>query len=189
MSEPQEHRDRLWGLLAEFSTPADLLHGCQEVRNAGFSCFDAHTPFPVHGLGRAMGVRRSPVGWFALVFGLGAAAAGMLLQGWVSTTAYPLLISGKPLFSWPAFVPIAFECGILGAALGAVVGFLWLSRLPRPHHPLFESRAFEGASDHRFFLSVEARDPKFDGEKTSQFLTALGAVAVEELLDPDGGAS
>lgn len=172
---------RLWGLLAEFTTPARLASACRGVRDAGFTRWDAHTPFPVHGLEAAMGVRRSPVGWFVLVMGLSGAAGGMLLQWWVATTAYPLVISGKPLFSWPAFVPIMFECGVIGGAAGAVLGFLLLSRLPRPFHPLFYSERFERVSDDRFFISVEAADPRFDRARTEALLSELGADHVEAI--------
>jgi hypothetical protein len=176
----------VWGALAEFGTPGALLEASRAVRSAGYRHFDAHSPFPVHGLERAMGLKRSPVPLFVLVLGLGGAAGGMLLQWWVSTTAYPLVVSGKPFFSWPAFVPIMFECGVLGGALGAVVGFLALSRLPRHHHPLFASAAFERMSDDRFFLSVEARDERFDRQATLGLLAELGASRVELIdLEPD----
>jgi hypothetical protein len=178
---------KLWGLLAEFASPERLAAACREVRDAGFSLWDAHTPYPVHGLERDMGIKRSPVGWFVLGLGLAGAAGGMLLQWWVSTTAYPLVISGKPLFSWPAFVPIMFECGVLGGATGAVVGFLLLSRLPRHHHPLFDSTRFERASDDRFFLSIEAADPRFDRAATAALLARLGAEQVEAI--ETGGAA
>jgi len=178
----------LWGLLAEFTTPDRLVVACRGVRDAGYARWDAHTPFPVHGLDAAMGVRRSPVGWFVLGLGLAGAAGGMLLQWWVSTTAYPLVISGKPLFSWPAFVPIMFECGVLGGATGAVLGFLLLSRLPRPFHPLFASERFERVSDDRFFISIEAADPRFDRQATEALLGRLGAEHVEP-VETGGGAA
>ena len=178
----------VWGALAEFATPGALLEASRRVRSEGYRHFDAHSPFPVHGLERAMGLKRSPVPLFVLVLGLGGAAGGMLLQWWVSTTAYPLVVSGKPLFSWQAFVPVMFECGVLGGALGAVAGFLALCRLPRHHHPLFASAAFERMSDDRFFLSVEARDERFDGEATPRLLAELGASRVELIgLEPDAG--
>jgi len=169
----------VWGALGELSTPAELLRAARGLREAGYERVDAHSPFPVHGLERALGLARSPVPWFVLVLGLGGAAAGMALQWWVSVEAYPLVISGKPFFSWPAFVPIMFECGVLGGALGAIFGFLAMARLPRHHHPLFESQRFERMSDDRFFLSVEAEDPLFDREGTLALLRRLGAGHVE----------
>ncbi|NJL28412.1 MAG: DUF3341 domain-containing protein [Thermoanaerobaculia bacterium] len=168
-----------YGLLAEFATPEALVHACTEVRDAQYQHWDAHTPFPIHGLERAMGLRRSLVPLIVLTLGLSGAAVGMLMQWWVATQAYPLVISGKPLFSWPAFVPIMFECGVLGGALGAIFGFLGLARLPRHHHALFNSERFERVTDDAFFVSIEASDPRFDGEKTRRFLEQLGARHVE----------
>ena len=174
-------------LLAEFPSPGALLDAAAGVRAAGYSRWDAHTPFPVHGLERAMGLKGSPVPLFVLVLGLGGATAGMLLQWWVSTTAYPLAVSGKPLFSWPAFIPITFECGVLGGALGAVFGLLGLARLPRHHHPLFASPAFERASDDAFFISIEAGDPRWDETATARLLADLGASRVERI--DEGGVT
>jgi hypothetical protein len=174
-----------FGLLAEFDTPTALTRACEGVRDAGYTRWDAHTPFPVHGLERAMGLRGSPVGWFVLVLGLAGAAGGMLLQWWVATDAYPLVISGKPLFSWQAFVPIMFECGVLGGAMGAVLGFLHLAKLPRHHHPLFTSERFERVTDDTFFISIEAGDPKFDPRATAELLDGLDARAVELVRDAE----
>jgi Alternative complex III, ActD subunit len=173
----------VYGILAQFDSPTALLAAAEGARDAGYTRWDAHTPFPVHGLERAMGLRSSPVGWFVLLGGLSGAAGGMLLQWWVSTLAYPLVISGKPLFSWPAFVPIMFECGVLGGALGAVLGFLFLARLPHHHHPLFNSERFERVTDDAFFLSIEAADPRFEREATAGLFSRLGAVHVEIVRD------
>ncbi|MDA2932781.1 DUF3341 domain-containing protein [Acidobacteria bacterium AH-259-D05] len=155
------------------------MKACQRAREKGYTYWDAHSPFAVHGLERAMGLRRSLVPWFVLILGLSGAAAGMLLQWWVSSVAYPLVISGKPFFSWPAFVPIMFECGVLGGALGAVLGFLLLAGLPRLYHSLFHSKRFEQVTDDKFFISIETRDPQFHLEKTERFLMDLGANHVE----------
>ncbi len=168
-----------YGLLAHFATPEKLLHACAKVRDAGFSAWDAHTPFPIHGLERAMGLKRSRVSAFCMVLGLSGAALGMLMQWWVATQAYPLVISGKPFFSWPAFVPVTFECGVLGGAFGAVLGFLLQARLPQHHHALFNSDRFAQVTDDGFFISVEASDPHFDAQETARFLTSLGATRVE----------
>jgi hypothetical protein len=168
-----------FGLLAQFANPESLVQACAGVREEGFSRWDAHTPFPIHGLDRAMGVRRSWVSAFVLVMGLGGAALGMLLQWWVATTAYPLVISGKPFFSWPAFVPVTFEVGVLFGALAAVFGMLGLNQLPMLYHPLFNSKQFEKVSDDGFFLSIEAGDPKFDERATVELLERAGALEVE----------
>jgi hypothetical protein len=168
-----------YGILAEFANPDKLWKACETVRDSGFTHWDAHTPFPIHGLERAMGLKRSWVSLVVLTLGLGGAAAGMGLQWWASTQAYPLVVSGKPMFSWPAFVPIMFECGVLGGAMGAFFGFLGLSRLPQHNHPLFNSTRFEGFSDDRFFISIEARDPHFDREGTEALLRQAGAQYLE----------
>lgn len=168
-----------YGILAEFATPADLYRACEGVRDAGFTRWDAHTPFPVHGLERAMGLRRSPLPWIVLVMGLTGTAAGFLLQWWVHTQAYPLVISGKPFFAWPAFIPITFEVAVLFAALGAVLGMFALNRLPMLHHPLFTSRVFERVTDDAFFISIESWDPRFDPSGTRALVESLGARHVE----------
>ena len=173
-----------FGALAEYATPADLFRACERVRDAGYTKWDAHTPFPVHGLDRAMGMRRSVLPWIILVIGLSGAAGGFLLQWWVHDMAYPLTISGKPHFAWPAYVPITFELGVLGGALAAVFGMLGLNQLPRHHHPLFESTRFARFSDDRFFISIEAGDPQFDAVATRRFLEGSGAAAVELIEDP-----
>ena len=170
-----------YGILARFATPADLYHACERVRDAGFTRWDAHTPFPVHGLDRAMGLRRSRLPWIVLGMGLTGAALGFILQVWVHGVAYPLVISGKPYFSWPAFVPVTFEVAVLFAALGAVVGMLGLNRLPMHHHPLFQSKVFERVTDDAFFISIESWDPRFDATATGTLLESLGARNVELL--------
>lgn len=171
--------EKLYGVLAEFANPKALFDACEQVRDKGFLNWDAHTPFPVHGLDGAMGLKPSSVPWVSLVSGLSGAAFGFLLQTWVSVSAWPLVISGKPLFSWQAFVPVTFECGVLAAALGALVGMLYFNRLPMHHNPLFESSRFEAASDDKFFISIEASDPSFDADETGNFLQGLGASHVE----------
>ena len=168
-----------YGVLAEFATPAELYRACERVRDAGFTRWDAHTPFPIHGIEKAMGLRRSKLPWIALVMGLTGVAAGFVLQWWVHTKAYPLVISGKPFFAWPAFIPVTFELGILFAALGAVFGMLALNRLPMHHHPLFQSKVFERVSDDAFFISIESWDPRFDPTATGKMLESFGARSVE----------
>ena len=168
-----------YGVLARFETPKALYRACERVRDAGYSKWDAHSPFPVHGLDDAMGLKASKLPWIVLVLGLSGAGGGMLLQWWVAAKAYALLISGKPLFSWPAFVPVTFELGILFGALGAVLGMLGLNQLPMLYHPLFNSKQFERMSDDAFFISIEAWDPKFDTQQTVEFLRGLDAAEVE----------
>ncbi|MEE2827873.1 MAG: DUF3341 domain-containing protein [Myxococcota bacterium] len=173
----------LYGALAEFGDPRALYEACEQVRDAGFENWDAHTPFPVHGLDKAMGLKPSIMAWICLVCGLSGAAGGFLLQTWVATTASPLIISAKPLFSWQAFVPITFEVGVLSAAFGALIGMLVVNRLPQLYNPLFDSVRFERFSDDKFFISIEAKDPQFDEAATTSFLEGLGADHVELIED------
>lgn len=168
-----------FGLVAEFTSPGALYEACEGVRDAGYTRWDAHTPFPIHGLDRAMGLKPSRLPWIVILLAMGGAATAVALQGWVSTMAYPLVISGKPFFSWPAFVPVTFELAVLGGALGAVFGMFGLNQLPTLHHPLFGKESFERASDDGFFVSIESWDPKFDGNQTADLLRRLGAVRVE----------
>lgn len=168
-----------WGLLAEFESAASVYHACEQVRDAGFRDWDAHTPFPVHGLDKAMGLKATPLPWIVLVIGLTGTATAITLQWWVHSIEYPLVISGKPFFALPAYVPIIFELSVLFSAFAAVFGMLALNRLPMFHHPIFRSRRFERASDDRFFISIEATDPKFDVERTRQLLEEAGATHVE----------
>ena len=168
-----------FGILAEFASPRDLYHACEKVREAGFTRWDAHSPFHVHGLPRAMGLKRSKLPFVALAFGLGGAAGAMLLQWWTSSVDYPLVISGKPYFSWQAYVPITFELGVLGAAFAAVLGMLAFNQLPTLFHPLFHSKRFQRVTDDGFFISIESWDPKFDPEKNSEFLKSIGSTHVE----------
>jgi hypothetical protein len=172
-----------FGVLAEFKTPGDLYVACERVRDAGFTHWDAHSPFPVHGLDGAMGMRRSRLPWIVLVCALGGAATGFLLQTWVHSVAYPLTISGKPHFGWPAYIPITFELGVLGGALAAVFGMFGLNQLPRHHHPLFDAARFGRFSDDAFFISIESADPRFDATDTPRMLQGVGASHVELIED------
>lgn len=178
----QKKQTELFGVLAEFSSPATLYKACEKVRDAGYKVWDAYTPFPIHGLEKAMGIPASKVPWITLGGGLFGASAGFFMQWWMSAVSYPLVISGKPLLSWPAFIPVTFELGVLFAALGAVVGMLAINRLPQHYHPLFQSKNFERVTDDKFFIAIEASDSKFDTQQTEEFLTSIGAVQTE-LID------
>jgi hypothetical protein len=173
----------MYGLLAEYETPAALYKACERVRDAGYGAWDAHSPFPVHGLEKAMGLGPSLIPWIVCVLGFSGAALGFGLQYWTSVIEYPLIISAKPLNSYPAFVPVTFELGILLGSFGAVFGMFGLNKLPTFYHSLFNSKRFAKFSDDRFFIAIEARDPKYDPEKTRALLEATGAVAVEEVED------
>ncbi len=173
-----------YGVLAEFDAASDLYQACERVRDAGFTRWDAHTPFPVHGLERAMGLKPSILPWFVLIAGLTGAGAGLLMQWWMAAVDYKLVIGGKPFFSWQAFVPIIFELMVLFAAGGAVLSLLHLCKLPRFHHPLFAVSRFERATDDRFFIAIEASDPKFDPTRTPMLLKQAGAAHVEMVDEP-----
>jgi molybdopterin-containing oxidoreductase family membrane subunit len=170
-----------YGLLGEFDSPGTLYRACERVRDAGYTRWDAHSPFPVHGLDRAMGLGRSRLPWVVLALGLGGALGGFALQAWAHSVAYPNVISGKPFFAWQAYVPITFEVAVLGGAFGAAFGMLALNRLPRHHHPLFGSASFERASDDRFFISIESGDPRFEAASTPRLLAEAGAARLEWL--------
>jgi hypothetical protein len=170
-----------YGVLAELPDPHALYHACEHVRDAGFTRWDAHSPFPVHGLERAMGLKPSRLPWIVLAAALLGMGGAFLLQGWIHAVDYPLVISGKPYLSWQAFVPVTFEVTILCSAIGAVLGMLHLNRIPRHYHSLFRSKRFERVTDDAFFISIEAADPKYDPVETPRFLERIGATHVEEV--------
>jgi len=166
-------------LLAEFKGPSELLAAASKLRDAGYRDFDAHTPFPIHGLDRAMGLKPSVLGILVFLGGVVGLVAGLGLQWWISTQAYRIVVSGKELFSLPAFIPVTFEITILFSAFVAVFGMFALNRLPMPYHPLFNSVAFERATDDAFFLSVSVRDAKYSAEGTKALLEQAGCINLE----------
>ncbi len=170
-----------WGVLAQYENPADLYHACEKVRDAGYSKWDACTPFPVHGLDKAMGLKPSPLPWAVLIVGISGSAFALWFQSYSSGNLYPFIVGGKPLFSMPAFVPVWYELTVLSSCLTAFFGNWIINGLPRPHHPAFGSKAFERVTDDKFFIMVESTDPKFDAEKTEALLTETGATLVEKL--------
>jgi hypothetical protein len=171
----------LYGLLAEFDEPEPLVEAAQRMRAAGYRRLDAFAPYPVDDLPAALGHRRSWVPLLALGGGLVGAAAGYLLQYWVMVVQYPISVGGRPLHSWPAFIPVTFETTILGAAAAAVLGMLALNRLPMPYHPVFNVPQFARATQDRFFLLVEASDSLFDAQRTQRLLLGLGAHEVHNV--------
>lgn len=171
-------------LLAEFPTSESLIAAAAGVRKAGYRRFDCHSPFPIHGIDAAMGNGRTPLPWFVLLAGLTGAAAAVLLQWWTNAVDYPLVISGKPLFSLPANVPIIFELIVLFAALTAFGGAIVLNNLPRYGHPLLGSKRFRRVTSDGFFLSINAADPKYREASAAELLRSLGATAVETCAEP-----
>jgi hypothetical protein len=168
MSAPPIH-----GLLAEFSDPTELIAAAHQTRAAGYTNFDCYTPFPIEELPEAMGHRHTRLPLLILLGGIAGAVGGFALCYWTSVVDYPLIVGGRPFNSWPAFIPIVFECTILVAALTAVLGMLALNGLPMPYHPVFNVPRFALASRDRFFLCIEAADPKFDADATWGFLSRM----------------
>jgi hypothetical protein len=174
---------RLHGLMAEFDDPRALVLATSKARDEGYRRMDAYSPFPIEELHEAMGGHHSRLPLIVLVGGLVGCVGGFLLQYWASVIAYPLNVGGRPFNSWPAFIPVTFECTILGAALSAVLGMLALNGLPMPYHSVFNVPRFALASRNRFFLCIEARDRKFDLEATRRFLETLGPREVSTVDD------
>jgi hypothetical protein len=168
-------------ILAEFDSPETLLRAARKVREEGYRKFDCHSPFPIHGMDRAMGLKRSGLGFIVGFFALVGLIGAVLLQWYASAVAYRLVISGKPFFSYQAYLPVTFAIAVLLAAAISVFGMMALNRLPRLNHPLFSSERFGRFSDNGFFLSVEGTDSKFDPEKTPSFLRTIGGRDVEVL--------
>jgi hypothetical protein len=178
MTASRNDERKLWGLLAEFASPQDLLRAAARVRDAGYTKWDAHTPFPVHGLDGAMGIKTTRLPFLVLAAGVVGAVSGLLMQWWMNAVDYPLIISGKPFNSLPADIPVTFELAVLLASLTAFCGMLVLNALPRFHHPLFTNRAFRRATTDAFFLAIEAKDPRFDLARTEHLLMAEHATRV-----------
>jgi hypothetical protein len=179
-----DHRSHTYGVVAEFETAEQLIQAAERTRLAGYRRFEAYAPFPVEGLSEAMALKRNAVPLITLIGGLVGGLGGFFFQYWVSAIAYPLNIGGRPYNSWPAFIPVTFELTVLGAALSAVFGMLALNGLPRPHHPLFNVHRFsKHATSDRFFLCIEARDPKFHLADSARFLQGLHAAHVSEVED------
>ena len=184
MNLPHPH---LYGLLGEFDSPKQLMDAAKKVREAGYRRIDAFVPFPMEGLSEALGLGRKHdlVPLLALVGGLGGGLTGFFFQVWVNVSSYPMNIAGRPLNSWPAFIPVTFELTVLGASLFSVFGMLALNRLPQPHHPLFNVGRFKRASDDKFFLCILSHDKKFHLEETARFLQSIEAKHVTEVRDED----
>src|ERR1051325_9838042 len=173
----------IYGLIAEFEDPTSLVLATEKAHREGYRCMDAYSPFPIEELHHALGAKETRLPLIVLIGGLIGCIGGYALEYWVSVIAYPVNIGGKPFHSWPAFIPVTFECTILGAALFAVFGMLALTGPPMPYPPVFNVPRFALASRNRFFLCIEARDPRFELEGTRLFLEALGPREVTTVVD------
>jgi len=168
------------GLLAEFMTHEELVRAAEEAYQAGFRQMDGFAPFPVEGLAEALG-KKNRVPLLVLIGGIVGGTGAYFMEWYANAISYPLNIGGRPIHSWPSFIPITFELTVLAASLTAFFAALGLSGLPRPYHPLFNVPEFERASQDRFFLCIEGRDPRFDPEKTRAFLQSLNPTMIAEV--------
>ena len=170
-----------YGILAEFDTPADVMHAAEKVRDAGFTHWDVYTPYPVHGMDQAMGMKNSKVGWFAFIGGASGYTLGMLMIWFMNAIDYPLIVGGKPMFSPFAAFPPSYELTILLGAFGSLFGMLFLNRLPRLHHPLLRHQRFALVTHDKFFIVIETADPKYSETETRALLEAAGSKRIEKV--------
>lgn len=181
MALKKKQRPPIYGLMAEFDNPSDAVAAARRAYEEGYRRLDAFSPYPVEELSEAVGVHSTKMPLIVLIGGVVGLLGGFALQYWTHVIDYPLNVGGKPLFSWPAFMPITFETTVLGAALSAVFGMLALNGLPEPYHPVFNTPNFALASRDRFFLLIEATDAKFERAATREFLQGLGALEVNDV--------
>lgn len=172
---------KLYGLMAEFDDPTKAVKAARSAYEEGYRVMDAYSPYPVEELSEAIGFHRNRLPLLVLIGGIIGCVGGFSLCYWASAITYPLNVGGRPYNSWPAFIPVTFECTILVAAFAAVFGMLALNGLPQPYHPVFNVERFELASRSHFFLCIEAKDPKFDPEATRAFLKSLGPSEVTDV--------
>ena len=170
-----------YGILAEFANPGELYHAAQKVNKEGFKEYDTFSPFPIHGMDKAMSLKKSKLGWIVIVHALMGLTGAFAMMYFMSVIDYPINISGKPFANIPAWVPIMFELTILLSAFGTVFGMLFLNGLPRLNHPLFTSERFKKVTNDGFFLCIESTDSKFDAEQVRGLLRDLGASHIEDI--------
>jgi hypothetical protein len=185
-TERQSERNQapeLVALMGDFASVDAVVSAVRQVRRVGYTRIDVHSPFPIHGIDEALGIRPTILPWIVLGAGLFGLAGGLVMQWWMNAFDYPLLVSGKPTWSLPANIPVIFECTILCAAYTAVFAMLILNRLPMLYNPLFKSERFRRVTSDRFFLVIDASDPKFSEKTTAELLAALGATDVDRVED------
>lgn len=173
----------VYGILAEFATPADLYSAAEKVRDAGFDKWDVYSPFPVHGMEEAMGIKRTKLPLLVGAVGLSGACIGFGFQYWVATQGYATVVQGKPYGAWQAFVPVTFEIGVLFTAFAAIIGMLVFNGLPRWNHPLMTKERFLKVGDDKFFIAIESADGKFEPKTVRNLLLTAGATSVELVED------
>lgn len=178
-------KDNIYGVLAEFSNPKELVDAATVVEKSGYNKYDTYAPFPIHGMEKAMGIKESPLGWIVLGGAIIGFTGALALMIWTMVYDYPMNISGKPYFNIPVYVPITFELTVLLSAFAAVFGMFALNKLPRLHHPLFNIERFKKASDDGFFICIEASDDLFSEEKVSALLNDAGATHIETVYDSE----
>lgn len=182
MSTPTSNKKQ-YGVLAEFRNPKELIDAAKKTNQSGYRKFDTFSPFPIHGMDKAMSLQKSKLGWIVFSHGLVGFVGAVTMIYWMMVVDYPLNISGKTLMNIPAWVPVTFELTVLLSAFGAVFGMFFLNGLPKFNHPLFNSENFKKVTDDGFFLCIEAEDPQFDSEKVQNFLKESGATNIETIFD------
>ena len=184
MSENETEKN-VHGITAEFTTVDNLLAACRRVRDAGYTKTDAYTPFPVHGIEKALGIKPTKLPWIALVGGLAGTMIAMIMQIWMNSIDYPYIISGKPFISLPAFMPVAFELTILLASFGAFFGMWALNGLPKFSNPLFTNPRFDRATDDTFFLYIDAKDDRYDRAGVEKLFAECGGEHISEVTEDE----
>src|SRR5438105_11955990 len=174
---PRKH-STLYGVMAQFDSPSQLVAAARESYAAGYRRINGYSPFPIEELSEAIGFKRTSLPLIVLIGGIIGALGGFFMQYWMEVIDYPIIVGGKPFNSWPAFIPITFECTVLAAAFAAVLGMLALNKLPQPYHPVFNAPSFDLATRDSFFLVIESKDPKFEHDEAVRFLKTLESIDV-----------
>ncbi|MBY0112185.1 MAG: DUF3341 domain-containing protein [Phycisphaerales bacterium] len=174
-----ESGEPVYGVIAEFATPADVYHAAEKVRDAGYTKWDVYAPFPIHGIDEAMGQKRTVLPLISAAAAGAGVLGAILMQWWMSGVDYPIVVQGKPYAPWEPFVPITFELGVLFTAFATLIGMLALNGLPRHHHPLLKKERFLAVSDDAFAICIESGDDKFDPDQTRSMLERLGGKHID----------
>ena len=177
----RRHAPPLYGVMAEFENPTDLVAAARKVYSLGYRRINGYSPYPIEELSEAIGFTHTSLPLIVFIGGVVGGLAGFFMQYWIEVIDYPLNVGGKPYNSWPAFIPITFEMTVLFAAFSAVLGMLVLNKLPQPYHPVFNVPNFAMATRDRFFLAIEANDPKFKHEEVAELLKSLNAIEVNDV--------